>query len=133
MGSLFKKVAGLLGHFEEHFSTIASVANTFNSQNFIIFRLKDLKFYFATSSVECCSWQLCWPFVNFGIEIGNGIDITNAIISSFIKHMNPKLSRVVTQDKRSPHTKSCDTLILSSSDKLKNVILHAHKAYGPQT
>ena len=117
MGSLFKKVAGLLGHFEEHFSTIASVANTFNSQNFIIIRSKDLKFYFATSSVECCSWQLCCPCVNLGIEIGIGIDITNAIISSFIKHMDPKLSRVGIQDKRSPPTKSRDTSILSSSDK----------------
>ena len=33
--SLFNKVAGLLGHFEEHLWT-ASVANTINSQNFII-------------------------------------------------------------------------------------------------
>ena len=93
------------------------MANTFDSQNFIIILSKDLKFYFATSSVECCSWQLCWPFVNLGIEIGVRIDITNAIISSFIKHMEPKLSRVVTQDKRSPPTKSRDTSILSSSDK----------------
>ena len=42
------------------------------------------------------------PFVNLGIAIGigNGIgigtDITNAIISSSIKSMDPKLSRVVT-------------------------------------
>ena len=42
------------------------------------------------------------PFVNLGIGIGigNGIgigtDITNAIISSSIRPMDPKLSRVVT-------------------------------------
>ena len=39
-------------------------------------------------------------FVNLGIRIGigNGIgtDITNVIISSYIRPMDPKLSRVVT-------------------------------------
>ena len=38
--------------------------------------------------------------LGIGIGIGNGIgigtDITNAIISSSIRSMNPKLSRVVT-------------------------------------
>ena len=96
MGSLFNKVEGLLGHFEEHLRTTASVANTFNSQNFIITHLKELKLYFATICVECYSWQLCWPFVNDGIAIGIGIDITNAVISSFIRSIDPKLSRVVT-------------------------------------
>ena len=37
-----------------------------------------------------------WPFVNLGIGIGIGTDITNAIISSSIRPMDPKLSRVVT-------------------------------------
>ena len=41
-----------------------------------------------------------WPFVNLGMGIGNGIeigtDITNAIISSSLRPMDPKLSRVVT-------------------------------------
>ena len=41
-----------------------------------------------------------WPFVNLGIGIGIGIgigtDITNVIISSSIRPMDPKLSRVVT-------------------------------------
>ena len=40
------------------------------------------------------------PFVNLGIGIGNGTgigtDITNAIISSSIRPMDPKISRVVT-------------------------------------
>ena len=38
------------------------------------------------------------PFVNLGIGIGTGIgtDITNAIISSSIRPMDPNLSRVVT-------------------------------------
>ena len=36
--------------------------------------------------------------LSIGIEIGNGIgtDITNAIISSSIRPMDPKISRVVT-------------------------------------
>ena len=40
------------------------------------------------------------PFVNLGIGIGigtgTGTDITNVIISSSIRPMDPKLSRVVT-------------------------------------
>ena len=55
---LFYKVAGLLHHFEEHLWT-ASVANTISSQNFIIIRLKELKFYFATICIESCNLQLC--------------------------------------------------------------------------
>ena len=63
------------------------------------------------------------PFVNLGIGIGigNGIgigtDITNAIISGFIKPMDPKISRAVTYDERTPPTQSRDTLILWSRDK----------------
>ena len=44
-------------HFEEHLWTNASVANTINSQNFIITCLKELKFCFIC--VESCSFQLC--------------------------------------------------------------------------
>ena len=39
----------------------------------------------------CKSWH--W---NLGIGIGIGTDITNAIISSSIRPMDPKFSRVVT-------------------------------------
>ena len=35
-------------------------------------------------------------FVNLGIGIGIGTDITNVIISSSVRPMDPKLSRVVT-------------------------------------
>ena len=45
-------------------------------------------------------YKVCYkePFVNLGIGIGIGIgtDITNVIISSSIRPMDPKLSRVVT-------------------------------------
>ena len=48
--------------------------------------------------------------LGIGIGIGNGIgigtDITNAIISSSIRPMDPNLSRVVTQDEGTPPTKS---------------------------
>ena len=54
---------------------------------------------------------------NLGIGIGIGNNITNAIISSSIKSMDPKLSRVVTYDEKTPSTKSCDTSISWSRDK----------------
>ena len=60
MESLFsKEVAGLLCHFEEHLGTTASVANSINSQNFMVIHLKQQKLYFATISIESCSLQLC--------------------------------------------------------------------------
>ena len=37
-----------------------------------------------------------WPFVNLGIGIGIGNDTTNAIISSYIRPMDTKPSRMVT-------------------------------------
>ena len=53
---------------------------------------------------------------NLGIAIGTGIgigietDITNVIISSSIRpSMDPKHSRVVTYDERTPPTKSRDS------------------------
>ena len=57
------------------------------------------------------------PFVNLGIGIGIGTDITNAIISTSIRSMDPKLSRVVTYDERTPSTKSRDTSRPWSRDK----------------
>ena len=39
---------------------------------------------------------------NLGIGIGIGIDITNVIISSSIRPIDPKLSRVVNYDERTP-------------------------------
>ena len=58
--SLCNKVTGFSGHFEEHLWTTASVANTINSQNFIIICLKELKFYFTTIFVESriCNFNL---------------------------------------------------------------------------
>ena len=72
-----------------------------------------------------------------GIGIGNGIgigtDITNAIISSSMKPIDPKVSRVVTQEERTPPTKSRDTLISWSRDKQKTLYLHFHNVYGSLT
>ena len=50
--------------------------------------------------------------------------VTNKIryISTFTRPMYPKLSRVVTQDERTPPTKSRDSSISRSRDKIKNVI-----------
>ena len=66
---------------------------------------------------------------NLGIGIGTGIgigietDITNVIISSFIRpSMDPKHSRVVTYDERTPPTKSRDSSKSWWRDKIKNVI-----------
>ena len=55
--------------------------------------------------------------IGIGIGIGIGTDITNVIVSSSIRPMDPKLSRVVTQDERTPPTKSRDTSISWSRDK----------------
>ena len=54
-------------------------------------------------------------------------------ISTFIRCMDPKLSRGVTQDEGNPPTKSRDTSIVWSHDKSKIFCLHFHKAQGPQT
>ena len=57
------------------------------------------------------------PFVNLAIGIGIGTDTAKATISSCIRPMYPKLSRVVTSDESTPPTKSRDTLVLWSRDK----------------
>ena len=69
-------------------------------------------------------WAICKPQhwnLGIGIATGNGIgigtDITNVIISSFIRSMDPELSRVVTKDERTPSTKSGETSISWSRDK----------------
>ena len=54
-------------------------------------------------------------------------------ISTFIQCMNPKLSRVVTQDEGNSPTKSRKTSIVWSHDKSKILCPHFHKAQGPQT
>ena len=50
--------------------------------------------------------------------------------STFTRPMDPKLSRVVTQDERIPPTKSRDILI---TWQIKSIIFLLSKAYGPQT
>ena len=54
-------------------------------------------------------------------------------ISTFTKPMDPKLSRVVTQDERTSPTKSRDISTTWSREKSKTLYIHFHKAYGPQT
>ena len=49
--------------------------------------------------------------------MGIGTDITNAIISSSIRPMNPNLSMMVTQDEGTSPTKSRDTSMSRSPDK----------------
>ena len=58
----------------------------------------NFNFYFSA-----VFWTICKPRhwnlgIGIGIGIGTGIgtDITNAIISSFIRPMDPNFSRVVT-------------------------------------
>ena len=53
--------------------------------------------------------------------------------STFTRPMDPKLSRVVTQDERTPPTKSRDKSNKWSRDKSKIFYLYFHKAQGPQT
>ena len=59
---------------------------------------------------------------NFSIGIGIGTNITSSITSTSIRSMDPKLSRVVTQDEVTPLTKSRDTSILWSRDNKKHYI-----------
>ena len=67
--------------------------------------------------------------MQLGIGTGSGIrtgtDITNADISSSVRPMDTKLSRMMTKDKGTPPTKSRDTS--------KIFYLHFHKAQGAQT
>ena len=72
-----------------------------------------------------------WSFVNLGIGIGT--DATNAIISSSIRPMCTKLSRVVIYDEGTPPTNSRDTSMAWSREKSKPSYPHNHRAYGPQT
>ena len=53
-------------------------------------------------------------------------------ISTFTRPMDPKLSSVVTQDEGTPLTKSRNTSISLTRDKLKTFYLHFHKAHAPQ-
>ena len=55
--------------------------------------------------------------LGIGIGIGIGTDTTNAIISSYIRSMDNKPSRVMTWDEGTPPTKSRDTSISWSRDK----------------
>ena len=57
------------------------------------------------------------PFVNLGIGIGIGTDTINNIISSFIRLMENKPSRVVIYDEGTPPKKSRDSSMSSSRDK----------------
>ena len=54
-------------------------------------------------------------------------------IFTFIRPMDPKLSRVVTQDEETSPTKSRETSIKWSRDKSKIFYLHFHKVQNPQT
>ena len=49
--------------------------------------------------------------IGIGIRIGTGTDITNVNISSSIRPMYPKRSRLVTQNEETPTTKSRDSAI----------------------
>ena len=51
--------------------------------------------------------------LSIGIGIGNGIgiDVTSGITSSSTRPMDPKLSKSVDKDERTPPTKSHETLI----------------------
>ena len=62
-------------------------------------------------------------------------DVTNKkrYVSTFATPMYAKLRRVVTQDERTPPTKSRDTLTTQSCDNSKMLYVHFHKAYGSQT
>ena len=55
--------------------------------------------------------------IGIGIGTGIGTDTTNVIISSSIRPMDTKPSRVVILDEESPPTKSRDTSISWSRDK----------------
>ena len=57
--------------------------------------------------------------LNIGIGIEIGTDIINVNISTFIRPMAPKLSRMVTQDEGTTPTKSPETSIPWSRDKRK--------------
>ena len=53
--------------------------------------------------------------------------------STFTRPMDPKLSRLVTQDKEISPTKSSESSIKWSRDKSKIFYLHFHTVQGPQT
>ena len=81
---------------------------------------------------------ICKPrHCNLGIETRNGTaigtDMTNAIFSSTIRSIDHKLSRVVTYDEWTLHTKSRDTSIKFSRDKSKLYYLQFHIMQNLQT
>ena len=84
---------------------------------------------FKNGSMAICK-SLYW---NLGIRIGIGTDITNAIISSSIRSMDPKLSKVVILDEGTSPTKSHDRSTSWSCNRSKTLYPHFHNAHGPQT
>ena len=120
---------GSMPQNEKHRMCIPSRDLNYARNNLCNFIKNDVDFCRNSTDVFCFrnNMAICKPrYQNLGIRIGigNGIgigtDITNAIISSSIRSMNPKLSRVVTQDERTPPTpltKSRDTSMSWSRDK----------------
>ena len=99
------------------FKPLTVCAKTLHLRCFRRFR----RFVLQDTSLRICSKQvvpaICKPrHRNRGIGIGIGT-ITNVIISSSIKPMDPKLSRVVTLDEKTPPKKSRDSSILWSREK----------------
>ena len=54
-------------------------------------------------------------------------------ISTFTRPKDPKFSRVVTQDDKTPSKNSRDTSIVWSRNKSKIFYLYFHKTQGPET
>ena len=84
---------------------------------FIAFVEKSTVSIYTAEMLAICKSRHWILGIGIGIGTGIGADITNNIISISIRPMDPKLSRMVTQDERNQSTKSRDTSILWSRDK----------------
>ena len=95
--------------------------NIYMTESFLLFTNSSIFFkilfkMFEPSPCMAICKPRYWSLGN-GIGIGNGTDTTNVIISSYIRLMGNKPSRVMTYDEGTPPTKSRDTSISWSRDK----------------
>ena len=74
----------------------------------------------------------CHPQSYVTLRYGGHVSNKKHFISTFTRSMDPKLTRVVTQDEGTPPTTLRDTSTMGSHDKSKALYLHFHKAYRPK-
>ena len=100
-----------------------------------------IKNFISPLSQGLCTPNLAWwllrgrqphPQIHVTLQYQGHVTSKKRYISTFTRPMDPKLSRVVTQDEETSPTMSRDNSITWPRVKSKTFYLHIHKAPGPQ-